>query len=318
MKTRKILAALLAFILIFAVSACAKKNEQSSSDKPTEDSPESISEEDTGYPVSIGDVKITMPPEKIVSLSPAITELLCDLGYREKIIGISDFCSYEAEDISSLPRLGTVGSTQTEDILSLNPQLVLSVSPISATAQEALKKADITVLVLPRANSLDELCELYKNISKIFDGEKSGGEKGQAFFDKQNAVLTAISEKVMALEKQPEAAYLRVMPLTLATGDSFEGRLLEKCGFKNSAASYTGWVYPKEAAAGLMPDIIFYDKTIGLDALKATQIYSTTPAYANEKCFETDMEVFERQGKRMFTMLEEMTKKACPKAFENS
>ena len=308
MTIKKIAAVLMSLVLAFSFASCAKKDSSEESRNPSSEDEPAI---ESVYPISIGDVEITQAPESVVSLSPATTELICDLGYFDKLAGVSDYCNYEAQDITALPTFGTVNSVEIDELLALKPSLVLSVSPIAEAARTALTEENITVLVLPRANDPAELSELYTNISTIFEGEAIGTEKGEGFFAEHYAIVEAAAQKLgEAHEKPLEAAYLRVMPLTLATGDSFEGKLLAACGFTNSAEGYTEWIYPQEKAVDLMPEVIFYDKAIGIDAIKATQIYNTTPAYKNEKCFEVDMEVFERQGARMFAMLEQMVESA--------
>lgn len=311
MNIKKITALILALALVLALGACKKKDAEASGGESS--GGESASSPDigveAGYPVEVGGAELTAAPQSVVSLSPATTELICDLGFGEALAGVSDYCSYEAEDISALPRLGTVNGVKTDELTALAPNAVISASPLPGDTAAALTDAGIAVITLPRAASLDELRGLYSDIARIFEGDIAGTETGAAFYDKEYERIDAIAAEVNAQipEEPPEAAYLRVMPLTLATGDSFEGELLKACGFTNSAEVYTEWVYPQDKAIDLMPDVIFYDKAVGIDALKASQIYNTTPAYKNEKCFEVDMEILERQGARMFTMLEEMT-----------
>ena len=48
----------------------------------------------------------------------------------------------------------------------------------------------------------------------------------------------------------------------MATGDTFEGALLEELGFVNDAKAYTGWLYDRANVAALEPDVIFADTSI--------------------------------------------------------
>ncbi len=45
-----------------------------------------------------------MPPERIVSLLPAATEILCALGLRDRLVGVSHECDYPT-DVTGLPIL---------------------------------------------------------------------------------------------------------------------------------------------------------------------------------------------------------------------
>lgn len=314
MKIKKVAALLLAAVLLLALPACSQSEEEPA-DKGEKNSQSAESESDGNFPVEFEEASIAAAPQRVVSLSPALTELICDLGYAQRLVGTSDTCSYEG--LADLPRLGTVNAVKTDEAAALSPEVVVSVSPLSQTDRDTLEAAGAAVLVLPRAETMDELELLYQNAGRLFEGETDGLAAGQALFDAQWARVEELAVKIGAatVNKQPQAAYLRVMPLTLATGDTFEGKLLEAAGFANSAAEYSDWAYPQEKAVDLMPDVIFYDKAVGADGVKASQIYNTTPAFAANKYFEVDFDLFERQGVRMFDLLEEMAQNACPEAF---
>lgn len=314
MTIKKLIALLLAFAMLLAAPACSKKEKDAGSAGTSES--ESM-DENGNFPVKFEKARIKKAPERVVSLSPSLTEIICDLGYFDKLAGVSDYCTYENEDIDGLPKVGTINAPKMESIETIKPDVVLTSSPFIEADLVKLQQMNAVVVVLPRAKSMQELETLYTDVGRIFEGETDGAAKGKALFSEQSARIDEIAAKIKTAtaDKQPVAAYLRLMPLTLATGDTFEGQLLEAIGFKNSASAYGEWIYPQDKAIDLMPDVLFYDKAIGLEGVKGSQIYNTTPAYANSKCFEYDFEVFERQGIRMFDMLEDMAKQACPEAF---
>ena len=95
--------------------------------------------------------------------------------------------------------------------------------------------------------------------------------------------------------------------MVMATGDTFEGELLENAlGIENDAAAYEHWQYPSEKAVDLYPDVIFYDKSIDKDYFAGTQVYNTTDAYKQGRMYSFDALPFERQSGRMITELEHM------------
>ncbi len=61
---------------------------------------------------------------RIVSLAPSITQTLVTLGYAENIVGISLYCDQPFAD-AELPRLGVASTFNAENVLALNPTLVL-------------------------------------------------------------------------------------------------------------------------------------------------------------------------------------------------
>lgn len=48
---------------------------------------------DPEYPVTVGNVTLTEAPTAVVSLSPATTEMVYDLGYGELLVGVSEYCT---------------------------------------------------------------------------------------------------------------------------------------------------------------------------------------------------------------------------------
>jgi ABC-type Fe3+-hydroxamate transport system substrate-binding protein len=65
------------------------------------------------------------PPRRVVSLVPSLTESLFDLGLGSSVVGITDYCVHPAEALQGLPRLGGPKNPRLEDILALDPDLIL-------------------------------------------------------------------------------------------------------------------------------------------------------------------------------------------------
>jgi iron complex transport system substrate-binding protein len=63
-------------------------------------------------------------PQRIVSLIPALTEVLFAIGAGPQVAAVSSFDKYPAE-VASLPRVGALVDPDLERILSLRPDLVL-------------------------------------------------------------------------------------------------------------------------------------------------------------------------------------------------
>src|SRR5512139_3602968 len=66
------------------------------------------------------------PPKRVVSLVPSMTESLFELGFGETLVGITDYCIYPEERLEGLPRLGGPKNPRLEDIIALQPELVLA------------------------------------------------------------------------------------------------------------------------------------------------------------------------------------------------
>lgn len=70
--------------------------------------------------------KIGFVPQRVVSLVPSITESIFDLGLGTHVVGITDYCIYPPEAVLELSKVGGPRDARVEDILALNPDLVIA------------------------------------------------------------------------------------------------------------------------------------------------------------------------------------------------
>jgi iron complex transport system substrate-binding protein len=70
------------------------------------------------------DAQTASRPERIISLVPAVTEMLFAIGAGERVLAVSSFDRFPP-DIEKLPRVGALLNPDVERILSLRPDLVI-------------------------------------------------------------------------------------------------------------------------------------------------------------------------------------------------
>ena len=83
---------------------------------------------------------------KIVSLAPALTELVCQLGKEKNLVGRSSACNYP-ESVRKLPVAGDFAKPYLETILSLRPTHVFANDLINPNVARTLKSAGVKVLL---------------------------------------------------------------------------------------------------------------------------------------------------------------------------
>ena len=77
---------------------------------------------------ALGDkIQVREDVKRIISLSPAVTEILFELGLRDRIVGVSAFCS-RPPGTSGIRKVGSSGSARIEVIEELNPDVIYTVS----------------------------------------------------------------------------------------------------------------------------------------------------------------------------------------------
>ena len=112
----------------------------------------------TAFPVTVTDdeataVVLASEPQKIVSLTPATTEILFEIGAGDRVVATDDGSDYP-EAAVPLPDVASFSSVDVEKVVSLAPDLVvaggLGFSPPEAIAK--LRTLKIPVLVLYSAS----------------------------------------------------------------------------------------------------------------------------------------------------------------------
>ncbi len=94
-------------------------------------------------------------PSRIVSLIPAVTEMLFALGAGPQVIAVSSFDEYPPQ-VKSLPRVGALLDPDLERMLSLRPDLVI-VYESQADFRRQLERASVPVYVYKHAGLPDVL-----------------------------------------------------------------------------------------------------------------------------------------------------------------
>ena len=88
---------------------------------------------------------------RIVSLSPAVTELIFHLGRGKDLVGRSSACDYPQE-VRRLPVAGDFARPDTEKLLSLRPDAVIT-NDLIVPAGESYEASTKSILFCPSGSS---------------------------------------------------------------------------------------------------------------------------------------------------------------------
>ena len=94
-------------------------------------------------------------PTRIISLIPAVTEMLFAIGAGSQLVAVSSFDTYPPE-VARLPRVGALLDPDVERILSLRPDLVV-VYASQTNLREQLERAKVPLYVYSHAALPDVL-----------------------------------------------------------------------------------------------------------------------------------------------------------------
>ena len=199
-------------------------------------------------------VVVPSQPQRVVSLSPAVTEIIFALGAQDMLVGRTDFCEYPTE-AKSIPSIGGISNLNIESILSLNPDLVISGSMVGKKVTDQMDAMGVPMVCVIEKPKFDAL---YNNIAAI---GRLVGKKHEA--DSLNALL---SDKVAELlsdsgTQTPCHSVYYVVGFGpsgnfTAGGNTFINDIIRMAGGHNIAEDIEGWSYSLEALVQEDPDYI--------------------------------------------------------------
>ena len=94
-------------------------------------------------------------PQRIVSLSPDLTEVLYGVGAFSRVVGVSNYDTYPPET-AKLPHLGPLHSPNLEQLIGVKPDLVVINSAQAPFLEDTLKQLNLRILKTSN-RSLDEV-----------------------------------------------------------------------------------------------------------------------------------------------------------------
>ncbi|TAG03497.1 MAG: cobalamin-binding protein [Cytophagia bacterium] len=165
-------------------------------------------------------------PQRIISLVPSQTELLCDLGLGQNLVGITKFCIYPKIECEKISKVGGTKTFNFHIIDALKPDLIIG------NKEENYKEG------------IEKLSEKYPTwISDIYTFEealqsiqKIGNLVGKS--EKSNQICQQITTRFNALQPKnypPKVAYLIWnKPIMIAAKNTFIDAMIEKAGFQNA------------------------------------------------------------------------------------
>jgi iron complex transport system substrate-binding protein len=196
-------------------------------------------------------------PERIISLTPSTTEILYGVGAFNRVVAVSDYCTYPPE-VSKLPRVGGWNNPNMEQIASLRPDLVIFSDAQAQFVKDKVEAAGIRTLAVPSQTVEDA----YKSIELV--GQATGEEEAaRRLLEQTRASVQTVR---LSTEKLPRLRVLCVVdrvPGTLrdlytASEQSFIAQLIREAGGEPlSPPSRANWgKMQKEAVVALDPDVI--------------------------------------------------------------
>jgi len=177
-------------------------------------------------------LRLAAPARRVVSLSPATTELIFALGAGHRLVGRTRWCDYP-EAAAAVPDVGDGIPPNLEAILAQRPDLVLLYrSPQNADAAHRLRQAGVGVLQLD-FNRLQDVARLARLLSPLLE-RPGAGDSLAGVFDTALAAAGVPAEAACDRATCPSVLLLAwdQPPIAIGAG-SFQSELLQRAGARN-------------------------------------------------------------------------------------
>jgi len=168
-------------------------------------------------------VFVPNPPKRIVSLVPSQTELLVDLGLRDRIIGVTKFCIHPKGLKKEKTVIGGTKNFHFDKIDALNPDLIIGNK--EENYQEGIEKlAEKYPVWISDIYILEDAYRLILSIGELTDT-----------FQKANQIVSQIKNELETKFKFKGSVIYLIWrdPLIVVGSKTFIDSMLEKAGFQN-------------------------------------------------------------------------------------
>ena len=250
---------------------------------------------------------------RIVSLSPAITEILFELGLGEQLVGVSEYSDYPPE-AELIPRVGGYGEPNIELILRSRPELVITqrISPENIRQLQNQIGPVCRVLVL-KLDTLEEIIESMQVIAEATNTSK----RGQELAERWQKNIEGLQKRYGNLdEKDRVRVYVEVgsNPLRTCGQGNYMSEIITLAGGKNMGDAATGSLWPVIASETV---VVWNPEVILLLGMKRSENFkqeiSSRLSWGDIEAVKTGKiielgDAYKRQGPRLFEELDKLAK----------
>jgi iron complex transport system substrate-binding protein len=262
------------------------------------------------------EVTIEAEPQRIVSMAPNHTEILYALGLGDKVVGVTEYCNSPPE-AQEKPKVGGFSNIDLEQVVGLNPDLVLGTSIHAQSVGPALAERGLKVVLID-PETVEDVLEKIVLVGKVAGRE----ETAIALADELRGRIEATMARVQKAEHKPRVYWELSNDLYTAGPGSFIEDLITRAGGINIAADAQGQWPQLNLEALILADpevIVLADHPYGetAEGVKARPGWADISAVRNDRIVEIlDDNLVSRPGPRMAEALEFVAKALHPELFE--
>lgn len=243
------------------------------------------------------EIELPAKVESIISMAPSITQVLEELGQKDKLIGVDMQTPLYVEGVDNLTQFELM-SPDLEAMAALEPDIVFVTGMSSQGGEDAyksLKDLGIAVVTIPSSDSIEGIKEDTQFIADALGLSKEGKEIN----DKMQKEIDEIKKIGDSIENKKTVLFeIAALPSIYSFGHStFMNELIEIVGAENIFADEESWIaVNEEAAISRNPQVIltnvnYIEDSVGeilardgweeVEAVKNSDVYYIDNGYSS-------------------------------------
>ena len=173
-------------------------------------------------------IELAKPAQRVISLSPHITELIYAVGGDEKIIAAVDFSNYP-EKAKKLPRVGSGYQLDIEVIISLKPDLIIAWR--SGNSRDQLARLENLGLKVyySEPEVIADIAKNLRDIGKLLTSSTMANKKADEFM----LGIDQLKEKYKSAKKVSVFYQVWNQPIFTVNRQHIISHIIELCGGEN-------------------------------------------------------------------------------------
>jgi len=272
---------------------------------------------------------IVVPEEcnRIVSMAPSVTEILLDLGLRDKIVACDTYSGYSAfaSDLpEGIPQFDMM-APDNEQIIALNPDIVITTGMSYAGGEDvysAVKASGVCVADIPSSASIADIKEDLRFLGTALNVSDEV-EKIISDMDVAEAEIKSLSD---GITEKKTVLYIMSVPTpdypdvyTCGKG-TYMDEIFTLTGLKNIAGDieYEWPAMSEEDIIAANPDVIIVGDTYtpdAVDAVLALDGWGGITAIKNKAVYSIDGDAFNQPNQYVMNSAYEIATSVYPEVY---
>ena len=230
------------------------------------------------FPLTLTDaqgVSVTLParPERIVSVSPTITEMLFAIGAGDRVVAVTNQCDYPPE-VKRLNKVGLWFTPSAEKALGARPDLVIGQQGNPSEFIGALRKSGCPVFTTLEPASLTDIHAQLRWLGQL-TGARDGAERVIAQMQQRLAMVERRIAEVPESRRPTAFIFLQIGPVWTAGSGTFQDEAIRAAGARNAGSRVKGFrEFSLESLVAADPDFLLVATMTGDPDMMKRQVLS--------------------------------------------